>query len=91
MFKLIATEKTLDRGLKFDAGATDAVELAEIGVEATTLMAMTIDLKDESFCCHTGRIMVDNIKPEAVEEVMNIVHAYVTGKDNTINNLTGYF
>jgi aminopeptidase YwaD len=67
--------------MEFGAGATDAAELAKIGVEATTLIAMTIDLKNESFCYHTGLDTVDKIQPEAVEAVLKIVHAYVTGKD----------
>jgi aminopeptidase YwaD len=67
--------------MEFGAGATDAAELAKIGVEATTLIAMTIDLNNESFCYHTGLDTVDKIQPEAVEAVLKIVHAYVTGKD----------
>jgi len=70
--------------MEFGAGATDAAELAKIGVEATTLIAMTIDLNDESFCYHTGQDTVDKIHPEAVEAVLKIVHAYVTEKDKNI-------
>jgi hypothetical protein len=71
--------------MEFGAGATDAAELAKIGVEATTLIAMTIDLKNESFCYHTGLDTVDKIRPEAVEAVLKIVHAYVIEKDNAVN------
>jgi len=70
--------------MEFGAGATDAAELAKIGVEATTLIAMTIDLKDESFCYHTERDTVDKIQPEAVEAVLKIVHAFITEKDKKI-------
>jgi Zn-dependent M28 family amino/carboxypeptidase len=70
--------------MEFGAGATDAAELAKIGVEATTIIAMTVDIKQESFCYHTAKDTVDQIQPEAVEAVLKIVHAYVTEKDRNI-------
>jgi aminopeptidase YwaD len=70
--------------MEFGAGATDAAELAKIGVEATTLIAMSVDIKQESFCYHTAKDTVDQIQPEAVEAVLKIVHAYVIEKDKNI-------
>jgi len=65
----------------FGAGGTDAAELAGIGAEATTLMAMSVDIDKETFHYHTGNDTIDRVRPEAVEACLRIIHEYVVRKD----------
>jgi aminopeptidase YwaD len=65
----------------FGAGATDAAELAKIGAEATTLMAMSTKIEKSAFFYHTALDTIDRVQPEAVEACLKIISEYITRKD----------
>jgi len=56
----------------FGGGATDACELAKVGVRATTLIAMPTGLIRDGLAYHTMNDTVAAIEPEAVEACLAI-------------------
>ncbi len=72
--------------IAFLTGGTDAAELAKIGVEATTLMAMPWGNSERAAAYHTPDDTVDAIEPEAVEAALNIVWGYIEKKEAEIKS-----
>lgn len=67
--------------MPFGGGGTDAAELARVGVEATTLLAMPVSVERDAVVYHTPHDTVDHIQPEAVEAVLGILHEYILEMD----------
>lgn len=65
----------------FLAGGTDAAEFAKIGVEATTLAAMSWTIKEDDVAYHTTRDTVEAVDEEAVSQSMAVAIQYVLDKD----------
>ena len=79
-----AKELGLDMGLvkfPFLAGGTDAAEFAKVGVEATTLAAMSWTIKEGDIAYHTTRDTVEAVDEEAVSQSMAVAIRYVLDKD----------
>ncbi|MHA1674457.1 MAG: M28 family metallopeptidase [Promethearchaeota archaeon] len=72
--------------IAFLLGGTDAAELAKIGVEATTLMAMPWGNSERAAEYHTPDDTVDAIEPEVVEAALNIVWGYIEKKEAEIKS-----
>ncbi len=68
-------------GMPFGGGGTDAAELAKVGVEATTLIAMPVSIERDVVVYHTLNDTVDHVHPEAVEACLKILHAYIVEMD----------
>ena len=68
-------------GMPFGGGGTDAAELAKVGVEATTLIAMPVSIERDVVVYHTLNDTVDHMHPEAVEACLKILHAYIVEMD----------
>jgi aminopeptidase YwaD len=62
-------------------GGTDAAEFAKIGVEATTLLAMSSRLVRDGLVYHTPADTVDNLEPAAVGAALDIALAFIVQKD----------
>jgi len=56
----------------FGGGSTDAAELAKVGVQATTMLAMPTALVRDGLVYHTVRDTVDAIEPEAVRACLEV-------------------
>ena len=67
--------------MTFGGGGTDAAEYARIGVETTTLIAVSIKMVRDRLVYHTLDDQVDNLDPKAVQAAFRIAHAYVLGKE----------
>lgn len=81
---LAAKQLGLDMGLvkfPFLAGGTDAAEFAKVGVEATTLAAMSWTIKEGNIAYHTTRDTVEAVDEEAVSQSMAVAIQYVLDKD----------
>lgn len=65
-------------------GATDAASFAQKGIEATTILAMPLDLVRNVVAYHTQNDTIDSIEPEAVARVLNIIYNYIVMKDANI-------
>tara|TARA_B100000497_G_scaffold115438_1_gene138971 strand:- start:25 stop:1257 length:1233 start_codon:yes stop_codon:yes gene_type:complete len=81
----IANELGYDVGTKIFpllAGGTDAAEFAKIGIEATTLAAMSWTKRDQNSAYHTTRDTIEAVDQEAVKRTIDIGIAYVLKKDN---------
>lgn len=79
-----AKDLGLDMGLvkfPFLAGGTDAAEFAKVGVEATTLAAMSWTIKEGDIAYHTTRDTVEAVDEEAVSQSMAVAIRYVLDKD----------
>ncbi len=63
------------------AGGTDAAEFAKIGVEATTLAAMSWTKRGEDPAYHTTRDTIDAVDPIAVSRSIEMGIAYIRSKD----------
>ena len=72
--------------IAFLTGGTDAAELAKIGVEATSLLAMPWGNSERASAYHTPNDTVDTIEPEAVEAAINIVWRYIEKKESEIQS-----
>jgi aminopeptidase YwaD len=68
-------------GMPFGGGGTDAAELAKVGVEATTLIAMPVSIERDEVVYHTMRDTVDHVHPDAVEAILKILHTYIIEMD----------
>jgi len=67
----------------FGGGATDACELAKVGVQATTLIAMPTGLIRDGLAYHTMNDTVAAIEPEAVEACLAIAWQWVCREKST--------
>ncbi|MFW5861568.1 MAG: M28 family metallopeptidase [Spirochaetota bacterium] len=65
------------------AGATDAAELAKIGVHATTLIALATEPEKEDSVYHTQNDTVDSIEPGVVEAAISIAASFIREKDGS--------
>jgi hypothetical protein len=65
----------------FGGGATDACELAKVGVKATTLIGMSTALIRDGLAYHTMNDTVDAIQPAAVEACLGIAWEWVHRRD----------
>ncbi|MHA1611897.1 MAG: M28 family metallopeptidase [Promethearchaeota archaeon] len=72
--------------IAFLTGGTDAGELAKIGVEATTLMAMPWGNSERAAAYHTPNDTVDAIEPEMVEGALNVVWGYIQKKEADVQS-----
>ena len=63
------------------AGGTDAAEFAKIGIEATTLSAMSWTNRTKESAYHTTRDTIDAVDKEAVKRSIEIGINYVLWKD----------
>jgi len=64
-------------------GATDAAELAKIGVNATTLIALATEPEKEDSVYHTQNDTVDSIEPGVVEAAISIAASFIREKDGS--------
>jgi aminopeptidase YwaD len=62
-------------------GGTDAAAFAKIGVEATSVIGLSVHGIGNDTVYHTPQDTVDHIEPEAVEAVLDIAINYVMRKD----------
>ncbi|MBN2159736.1 MAG: M28 family peptidase [Spirochaetes bacterium] len=67
--------------MPFGGGGTDAAELAKVGVEATTLIAMPVSVERDAVVYHTPEDTVEHIQPQAVEAIIRILHGYILEMD----------
>jgi len=67
------------------AGGTDAAEFAKIGVEATTLAAMSWTKRTKDSAYHTSRDTIEAVDLEAVKRSIEIGITYVLKKDKNLN------
>ena len=70
----------------FLAGGTDAAEFAKIGVEATTLAAMSWTIKEGDIAYHTTRDTIEAVDEEAVSRSIAVAIQYVLEKDKVTVN-----
>jgi aminopeptidase YwaD len=61
----------------FGGGGTDAAELARVGVQATTLLAMDTALVRDGLVYHTIHDTVEAVEPQAVEACLRIAYEFV--------------
>jgi hypothetical protein len=73
--------------MPFGGGGTDAAPLVQVGVKATTLVAMPVGLIRDGLVYHTMRDTVDAIEIEAVEACLQIAHDLVLDLDQTGDGL----
>ncbi len=64
----------------FGGGATDATELARLGIPATTMIAMATSLMRDGLVYHTMKDTVEAIEPEAVAACLAVAHEWVHKK-----------
>lgn len=62
-------------------GGTDASAFAEIGVESTSIIGISVSGTDNETVYHTPQDTVDRIEPEAVEAVLDMAINYIVFKD----------
>ncbi len=67
----------------FGGGATDATELAKVGVRATTMIAMPTGLIRDELVYHTMQDTVEAVKPEAVEACLAVAYHWVCEQSQT--------
>ena len=69
--------------LPFGAGSTDAASFARAGIEATTLIAVNLDLGklDRDLVYHTPRDLPESIQPEVVSQCLHVVRDYLLARD----------
>ncbi len=65
----------------FGGGATDAAELAKVGVNATTLIAMPTEIIREGLVYHTLQDTVERVEPEAVQACLQIIQEFILLKE----------
>jgi aminopeptidase YwaD len=68
----------------FGGGGTDAAELAQVGVKATTLLAMPTSLVRDGLVYHTVHDTVEAIEPEAVEACLHVAYNFVLELDGRL-------
>lgn len=70
--------------IAFLTGGTDAGELAKMGVEATTMMAMPWDNSERSSVYHTPNDTVDAVEKSAIKAGLEIFFDVVHKKDDAV-------
>lgn len=69
--------------MTFGGGATDAASFGKIGIPATNICAMSFNIHDykNGFPYHTPKDSVENIEPEAVEAIIEIIVNFIQKRD----------
>jgi aminopeptidase YwaD len=62
-------------------GATDAAELAKIGVQATTLAALSPDIGSGNSVYHTHNDDVKHLDPKVIQAALEILNAFLAKKE----------
>jgi len=70
--------------MPFGGGGTDAAEYARIGVEATTLIALSIQMVRDRLVYHTLDDQVDNLDPQAVQAAFRTARAFVLRQEERV-------
>ncbi len=70
--------------IAFLTGGTDAGELAKVGVDATTMMAMPWDNSERAAVYHTPNDTIDAVEKEAIEAGLQIFFDMVYTKDQEV-------
>lgn len=73
--------------MNFGGGGTDAAEYAKIGVEATTLIAMSAKMIRDHLIYHTLEDKVENLDPKTIEAALKIAYRYILSKDDAFKGL----
>jgi hypothetical protein len=68
----------------FSVGGTDAAELAKLGVEATTLLAMPWGNSSRAAVYHTPNDTIDHVEKDVVQAGLGIFFDVITNKDKII-------
>ncbi|MCD6446630.1 MAG: M28 family peptidase, partial [Candidatus Marinimicrobia bacterium] len=76
--------KTEIKPIEFLTGGTDAAELAKVGVEATTMMAMPWDNNARASYYHTPNDTIDHVEKDAVKAGLDVFFDLIKQKDNNI-------
>lgn len=66
-------------------GATDAAELAKIGVQATTLAALSPDIGSGNSVYHTHNDDVQHLDPKVIQAALEILNAFLAKKEAELN------
>ncbi len=66
-------------------GATDAGELAKIGIQATTLVALNPDFGSGSVVYHTHRDDVAHLDPKMIQAAIEILSAFMVKKEKDMS------
>ncbi|MEA3392681.1 MAG: M28 family peptidase, partial [Candidatus Marinimicrobia bacterium] len=70
--------------ITFLTGGTDAAELAKVGVETTTMLAMPWDNSERASYYHTPNDIIENVEKAAVKAGLEIFFSLVTEKDSKL-------
>ncbi len=70
--------------MTFGGGGTDAAEYARIGVEATTLIAMSTNMIRDGLIYHTLEDKVENLDPKTIEAAFKIAHRFILRKEGAL-------
>ncbi|MEW6517664.1 MAG: M28 family peptidase [candidate division FCPU426 bacterium] len=65
-------------------GATDAAELAKIGVQATTLAALSPDIGSGNNVYHTHNDDVQHLDPKVIRAALEILNAFLVKKEQEL-------
>ncbi len=65
----------------FGGGATDAAELAKVGVKATTMIAMPTEIIRDGLVYHTLKDTIDQVEPEAVQACLRVTRDFILQKE----------
>ena len=70
--------------MTFGGGGTDAAEYARIGIEATTLIAMSTNMIRDGLIYHTLEDRVENLDPRTIEAALKIAHRFILNKEGAL-------
>ena len=70
----------------FGGGATDAAELAKVGVKATTMIAMPTEIIRDGLVYHTLQDTIDRVEPAAVKACLRVIHGFIIQKEQQFNS-----
>jgi len=70
--------------MTFGGGGTDAAEYARIGIEATTLIAMSTNMIRDNLIYHTLEDKVENLDPRTIEAALKIAHRFILSKEGAL-------
>ena len=59
-------------------------EYAKIGVEATTLIAMSTNMIRDNLIYHTLEDKVENLDPRTIEAALRIAHRFILNKEGAL-------
>jgi aminopeptidase YwaD len=74
--------KAVTKPIEFLTGGTDAAELAKVGVEATTMLAMPWGNSARASVYHTPDDTIDHVEKEVVQAGLEIFFALLKHKDD---------